>query len=47
MSYYGDSFTFLHVDDPTSQKTASTACYGNSFTILHVDDVRTSHETQL
>jgi hypothetical protein len=48
---YGDSFTFLYVDDVhASQETlvwASTACYGNSFTSLYVDDVRTSQETHV
>jgi hypothetical protein len=48
---YGDSFTFLFVDDVhTSQEThlwVSTACYGDTFTFVYVDDVHTSQETLL
>jgi hypothetical protein len=51
MICYGDTFTFLDVDDaPTSRGThlfTSTAYYLDSFTTLHVDDVRTSQEVQL
>jgi hypothetical protein len=45
---YGDSFTFLYVDDVrTSQEArASTVSYGDSFTFLYVDDVCTSQEAQ-
>jgi hypothetical protein len=48
---YGDSFTFLYVDDVRiSEEThlwASTACYGDNVTLLYVDYVRTSQETRL
>jgi hypothetical protein len=46
---YGDSFTFLYVDDVrTSQETqAFIAYFGDSFTFLYVDDVRTSQETSI
>jgi hypothetical protein len=46
-AHYGDSFTFLYVDDVcTSQETyAPTVSYGESFTFLYVDDVYTSQET--
>jgi hypothetical protein len=45
---YGDSFTFLYVDDVrTSQEAqASIACNLDSLTFLYVDDVRTSQEAQ-
>jgi hypothetical protein len=48
LASYGDSFTFLYVDDVrTSQETqASNECYEDSFTFLYVNDVRTSQETQ-
>jgi hypothetical protein len=46
---YGDSFTFLYVDDVhTLQETLarpSTDCYGNRFSLFYVDDVHTSQET--
>jgi hypothetical protein len=48
MACYGNSFTFLYVDDDdTSQEThlwASTACYGDSFTLLCVDGAHISQE---
>jgi hypothetical protein len=48
---YGDSFTFLYVDDVrTSEEThllASTACYRSSFTFLNIDDVRTTQKTSV
>jgi hypothetical protein len=48
---YGDSFTFLYVDNVrTSQETclwASTVCCGDGFTFLYICDVHTSQETYL
>jgi hypothetical protein len=49
-AYYGDSYTFLHVDVRTSEKTyicASTACHGESCTFLRVNDVHTKQEAIL
>jgi hypothetical protein len=50
-TYYGDSFTLLHVNDVhTSQATqvrTPTACYADSFTFLYVNVVRTSQEARI
>jgi hypothetical protein len=50
MACYGNSFTFLYVDDVrTSQETPMDlhACYGNSFTFLYVDEFRTPQEISI
>jgi hypothetical protein len=51
MACYGNSFTFLYVDDVTSQETPMglpwLLSYGDRYRFLYVDDVRTSQETSI
>jgi hypothetical protein len=51
VDWYGDSFTFLYVDDArTSQEThlwSIKTSYGHNFTFLYLDYAHTSQETHL